>query len=107
MVLSLSADELERHMLSNLVTDVSENDVNQLRDDNFDISQVLGWCIFYLVFISSGTSNLRFCLRVFMGNVGGKEFTDKDSLKEMTQSAFSKLGKVVWTNANLMRKYRR
>ena len=28
-----------------------------------------------------------------MGN-GGKEFIDKDSLKEMTQSAFSKLGKV-------------
>ena len=42
-----------------------------------------------------------------MGNVGGKEFTDKDSLKEMTQSAFSKLGKVVWTNSNLMGKYRR
>ena len=29
-----------------------------------------------------------------MGNVGGKEFIDKDSLKEMTQSAFSKLEKV-------------
>ncbi|RMX45000.1 hypothetical protein pdam_00021506, partial [Pocillopora damicornis] len=42
LVLSLSADELERHVLSNLVTDVSENDVNQLRDDNFDVSQVLG-----------------------------------------------------------------
>ena len=29
-----------------------------------------------------------------MGNVGGKEFIDKDSLKEMTPSAFFKLGKV-------------
>ena len=96
MVLSLSADELERHVLSNLVTDVSENDVNQLRDDNFDVSQVLGWYIyiFYLIFIPSGTNNLRFCLIVFMGNVVGKEFIDKDSLKEMTQSAFFKLGKV-------------
>ncbi|PFX15026.1 Mitogen-activated protein kinase kinase kinase 14 [Stylophora pistillata] len=39
LVLSLSAEDLERHVLSNVINGVSENDVKHLRDDNFDVSR--------------------------------------------------------------------